>query len=186
MALLPPDSTGRRDPGKEAAAQRQRARFARDVGDEHGQAWSHEPRRKRSKLTIGTAVVFIAFIALGALPMLLHKGDGGLVQPNCDTVALGAGPARTKLGTDIAWQIAGPRTGPYVVALDSNTVTGPATGPVTVDTGRVLAGPIGLPDCRSAQTVTDGPSSTGDHEVTLFRRSGSGWERVAVTSLAVS
>ena len=26
---------------------------------------------------------------------------GGLVQPNCDTASIGAGPARTKLGTDL-------------------------------------------------------------------------------------
>jgi hypothetical protein len=186
MALLPPDSTGRHDPGKEAAARRQRARFARDVGDEQGQAWAHEPRRKRSKLTIGTAVVFVAFVVLGALPLLLHKGDSGLVQPNCDVPAVDAGPARIKLGTDFAWQAAGPVIGPYVVTLDASTVTGPPTGPITVDAGRVLSGPTGLSGCRSAQTVTAGPGTKGSHEVALFRRSATGWDRVAVALLSVS
>ncbi|HST66185.1 MAG TPA: hypothetical protein VLM05_13450 [Mycobacteriales bacterium] len=186
MALLPPDSTGRHDPGKDAAARRQRARFARDVGDEQGQAWAHEPRRRRSKLTVGTAVVFIAFVVFGALPMLLHQGDNGLVQANCDVPAVEAGPARIKAGTDFAWQAAGPVIGPYVVTLDASAVTGPATGPVTVDTGRVLSGPTALSDCRSAQTVTGGPSGKGSHEVTLFRRSAAGWERVASASLDVS
>jgi hypothetical protein len=186
MALLPPDSTGRHDPGKDEAARRQRARFARDVGDEQGQAWAHEPRRKRSKLTVGTAAVFIAFLVLGALPMLLHKGTSGLLQANCDTPAVETGPARVKAGTDFAWQVAGPVIGPYVVTLDASAVTGPLTGPVTVDAGRVLAGPTTLAGCRSAQTVTAGPSSKGSHQVALFRRSGTGWERVAIASLDVS
>lgn len=186
MALLPPDSTGRRDPGKDAAARRQRARFARDVGDEQGQAWAHEPRRKRSKLTLGTAAVFIAFIVLGAVPMLLHEGGTGLVEASCDAPAVEAGPARIKVGTDFAWQAAGPVIGPYVVTLDAATVTGPPTGPVTVDGGRVLAGPTSLSGCRSAQTVTAGPATKGSHEVTLFRRSATGWDRVAVALLDVS
>ena len=50
MALLPPDSPRRRDRGKEEAARKQRARFARDVGDEHGQAWAHEPRRQAQQV----------------------------------------------------------------------------------------------------------------------------------------
>lgn len=186
MALLPPDSTGRHDPGKDAAARRQRARFARDVGDEQGQAWAHEPRRRRSKLTIGTAAVFIAFVVLGALPMLLRDGGTGLVKVNCDVPGLEAGPSRIKVGTDFAWQAAGPVIGPYVVTLDAGTVTGPPTGPVTVDSGRVLSGPTGLTGCRSAQTVTDGPSTKGSHEVALFRRTATGWERVAVALLDVS
>lgn len=186
MALLPPDSTGRHDPGKDAAARRQRARFARDVGDEQGQAWAHEPRRRRSKLTLGTAVVFVAFLVLGALPLLLDDGDTGLVKANCDAPAMETGPSRIKAGTDFAWQAAGPVIGPYVVALDAGTVTGPPAGPVTVDSGRVLSGPTGLTGCRSAQTVTGGPETKGSHEVALFRRSAAGWDRVAVALLTVS
>jgi hypothetical protein len=186
MALLPPDSTGRHDPGKEEAARRQRARFARDVGDEQGQAWAHEPRRKRSKFTIGSAVILLAFVVLGGLVVVLNKGANGLVAVNCDTPAIDAGPARIKAGTDFAWQAAGPQAGPYVVTLDAGTVTGPATGPVTLDSGRLLAGPTALSGCRSAQTVTDGPGTAGSHEVTLFRRSASGWDRVAVALLDVS
>jgi hypothetical protein len=186
MALLPPDSTGRHEPGKDAAARRQRARFARDVGDEHGQAWAHEPRRKRSKFTVGSAAVLLAFVLLGALLLVLDDGDNGLVKANCVTPAIDAGPARIKVGTDFAWQAAGPQAGPYVVTLDASTVTGPATGPVTLDTGRLLAGPTVLSGCRSAQTVTDGPGTAGSHEVNLFRRSATGWDRVAVALLDVS
>jgi hypothetical protein len=185
MALLPPDSNRRHDPAKDAAARRQRARFARDVGDEQGQAFAYEPRRKRSKLTIGTAAVFIAFVLLGAVPLLQHRGSG-LLPANCDTPAVEVGTPRIKTGTDFAWQAAGPATGPYVVTLDGSTVTGPATGPVTVDTGRVLSGPTDLSGCRSAQAVTDGPATKGSHEVVLFRRSAAGWERAATASLDVS
>lgn len=186
MALLPPDSTGRHDPGKDEAARRQRARFARDVGDEQGQAWAHEPRRKRSKLTLGAAVLFAAFLLLGALPVLLRHGQSGLLQADCDTPAVETGPVRVKAGTDFAWQVAGPVIGPYVVTLDASTVAGPLTGPVTVDAGRVLAGPLTLSGCRSVQTVTAGPDAKGSHQVALFRRSGTGWERVAFALLDVS
>ena len=122
----------------------------------------------------------------GALPMLLHKGGSGLLQANCDVPALEAGPSRIKAGTDFSWQAAGPVIGPYVVTLDAGTVTGPPTGPVTVDGGRVLSGPTGLSDCRSAQAVAKGPDVKGSHEVTLFRRSATGWDRVAVALLDVS
>lgn len=186
MAILPPDSPRRRDRGKEEAAQRQRARFARDVGDEHGQAWAHQPVRRRSKFTIGVAVAFAAFAIIGALPMILHKGDSQLVQPNCDSPALEAGPSRIRPGTNFAWQAAGPQTGPYVVTIDAADVTGTAAGPVKVDGGRILSGPIGLSGCRSAQTVAAGPDRKGSHEVALFRYTGSRWDRVAVALLNVS
>jgi hypothetical protein len=186
MALLPPDSTGRRDRGKEEAARKQRARFARDVGDEQGQAWAHEPRRKRSKFTLGTVAVLITFAVLGALPMILHRGDSQLVQPNCDTPAVDVGPARVRAGTNFAWQAAGPAAGSYVVTLDASTVTGPTTGPVTVDAGRVLSQPTALTGCRSAQTVARSPAAKGSYEVALFRRGSTGWDRVAVSLLEVS
>src|SRR5918996_1067346 len=58
MVLLPPDSPRRRDRGREEAARKQRARFARDVGDEHGQAWAHQsPRPRRSKFTLFVAAM---------------------------------------------------------------------------------------------------------------------------------
>jgi hypothetical protein len=188
MAILPPDSPRRRDRGKDEAARKQRERFARDVGDEHGLAWAHDPvrRPRRSKFTIAVAAVFVAFAVLGALPLVLHKGDSQLVQPNCDTPAVGTGPARIEPGADFAWQVAGPQTGPYVVTLDAATVTGSVAGPVKVDAGRILSGPIGLAGCRSAQTVTAGPPNKGSHEVALFRWSGSGWSRVAIDLLNVS
>jgi hypothetical protein len=187
MAILPPDSPRRRDRGREEAAQKQRARFARDVGDEHGQAWAHQsPRPRRSKFTIVVASIFVAFGVLGALPLVLHDGDSQLVRPNCETPAVGTGPARIKPGTNFAWQAAGPEQGPYVLALDAATVSGPVGGPVTPDTGRVLSAPITLTGCRSAQTLAAGPETKGAHEVALFRRAGTGWARVAVALLEVS
>ena len=120
MAFTPPDSPRRRDRGREEAARRQRARLARDLGDEHGQAWAHQtPRPKRSKFTLIVGAIFIAFVVLGALPLVLRSGDGQLVQPNCTTPAVATGPAKIKPGTNFAWQAAGPQQGPYVLALDA-------------------------------------------------------------------
>ncbi len=188
MALLPPDSTPRRrrDRGEDGAAARQRARLARDLGDEQGQAWAHEPRRKRSKFTAGSAIALLAFAGLGAVPVFLGGSDGQLLDAGCDRPAVEVGTDRIAAGRDFAWQAAGPERGPYVVTIDAATVTGPASGPVTADTGRVLAGPITLPGCRSAQTVVAGPTAEGMHEVVLFRRTASGWERVAIALLDVS
>jgi len=187
MALLPPDSPRRRDRGKEEAARKQRARFARDVGDEHGQAWAHQtPRPKRSKFTMIVGAIFIAFVVLGALPLVLRSGDSQLIRPNCTTPAVAAGPAKIRPGTNFAWQAAGPVQGPYVLALDAATVTGPVTGPVTPDNGRVLSAPLTLTGCRSAQTLARGPDNSGTHEVALFRHDGTGWARVAVAVLEVS
>ncbi len=187
MALLPPDSPRRRDRGREEAARKQRARFARDVGDEHGQAWAHQsPRPRRSKFTLVVAAIFIAFGVLGALPLILHDGDSQLVQPNCTTPAVAAGPGKIPPGTKFAWQAAGPEQGPYVLVLDAAAVTGPVGGPVTPDAGRVLSAPIALTGCRSAQTLAAGPDTKGTHEVALFRHSGTGWARVAVAVLEVS
>src|SRR5262245_53085430 len=105
MALLPPDSPRRRDRGKEEAARKQRARFARDVGDEHGQAWAHQtPRARRSKFTVIVGAIFIAFVVLGALPLVLRSGDSQLIQPNCSTPGVATGPAKIRPGTNFAWQ----------------------------------------------------------------------------------
>jgi hypothetical protein len=187
MALLPPDSPRRRDRGKEEAARKQRARFARDVGDEHGQAWAHQtPRAKRSRIPVVVAAIFIAFAVLGALPLVLHDGDSQLIRPNCTTPAVATGPAKIKPGTNFAWQAAGPEQGPYVLVLDAATVTGPVGGPVTPDNGRVLSAPITLTGCRSAQTLAAGPDGSGAHEVALFRHTGTAWARVAVALLEVS
>jgi hypothetical protein len=188
MALLPPDSTPhrRRDRTEDAAAARRRARVARDLGDEQGQAWAHEPRRKRSRFTVGTAVVLLTFAGLGAVPVFLGGSDGQLLAAGCDRPAVEVGTARISAGSDFSWQAAGPEQGPYVVALDAAAVTGPVAGPVSPDTGRVLAGPTALPGCRSAQTLAAGPTDRGAHEVVLFRRTATGWERAAVVLLTVS
>lgn len=185
MSILP-GSEGRRDPEQADAARRQRVRFARDIGDEQGVAWAHEPRRGPRKFTVATFVVLVVFLLLGAVPLLLHEGDGGLVQPNCDTVEVQVGPERVLGGESYAWQIAGPESGQYVVAIDAASVTVDAGGRAVPAGGSVLAGPTGLPGCRSRQTVTTAPPGTGGHEVTVFRRSGTGWERVAVALLRVN
>lgn len=182
-----PGTEGRRDPDRAAeAARRQRVRFARDIGDEQGVAWAHEPRRGPRKFTVATFVVLVAFLVLGAVPLLLHDGDGGLVQPNCAAVAVEVGPNRVVAGERYAWQVAGPEAAQYVVAIDAETVTVDPGGRAVAARGAVLAGPTGLPGCRSKQTVTTAPAGTGPHEVAVFRRAGTGWDRVAVALLRVS
>jgi hypothetical protein len=64
-------------------------------------------------------------------------------------------------------------------------VTVDAAGWVAADGGSVLAGPVALPGCRSRQAVTTAPAGVGGHEITVFRRSTAGWQRVAVTELDV-
>jgi hypothetical protein len=184
MAFLPPDRDTRRrarDKQREDDARRARVRFARDIGDEQTQAWAYEPRRKRSKFTLVTLSLLIAFAVLGAIPMFLHHGNG-LLDPDCGRPAVEVGPTRIKPGGSFSWQAAGPETGSYVVVLDASTVTGEGT----VDAGSVLAGPVTLTGCRSPQKVVDGPETAGTHEIALFRRTGSVWERVAVAPLTVS
>ena len=184
MVLIQPGE-GRRDPERAAAARRQRARFARDIGDEGGQAWAHEPPRKHSKFTVGTLVVLILFAGLGALPMLFHHGSG-LLPANCTTPALETSPDQVGPGLRFGWQLAGPAEGSYVVTIDAAEVTSDAVGGARVAGGRILGGPIALPGCRSAQMLATAPEQTGIHEVTLFRRMGDRWERTAVALLKVS
>lgn len=185
MVLLP-GSEGRRDPQRAAAAQRQRERFARDVGDEAGLAWAHEPRRGPRKFTIGTFVVLVLFAGLGAVPLILYDGDGSLLKADCSRPAVEAAPERLQAGESFAWQAAGPEAGSYVVAIDAAGVTVDAAGTARVSGGRVLAGPTGLPGCRSAQAVAVAPGGKGPHEVAVFRRAGDRWERSAVALLRVS
>jgi hypothetical protein len=184
MVLLP-SGEGRRDPERAEAARRQRVRFARDVGDEAGLAWAHEPRRRRSRFTVGTVAVLVLFAGVGALPMLFADGDG-LLSADCATPALVAAPDRVGRGTNFAWQIAGPERGSYVVTIDAGEVTGDGAGGARVAGGRILGGPMALPGCRSQQLLATAPEQTGTHEVTLFRRAGDRWERAAITLLRVS
>jgi hypothetical protein len=184
MVLLP-GSEGRRDPERAEAARRQRAHLARDIGDERELGWAHEPRRPRSRMTRGTVVALILFAGLGALPMLFARGDG-LLPADCTTPALQTAPSQVGPGRDFAWQLAGPADGSYVVTIDAPEVTADASGGARVAGGRIIAGPMTLPGCRSRQELATAPEQTGTHEVTLFRRSGAGWERMAVTLLKVS
>lgn len=184
MSILP-GSEGRRDPYRADAARRERVRFARDIGDEAGQAWAHEPRRAPRKFTVGTFLVLVAFGVGGAVPLLLHDGDGGLLEPDCTTPAVEVGPSRLLVGESFAWQAAGPERGPYVVALDAEAVTGAPDGQVRTSGGRLLSGPTDLPGCRSRQTVLAAPD-VGRHQVTLFRHTGGRWEQAAVALLQVT
>ena len=185
MVLLP-GTEGRRDPERAAAAQRQRERFARDVGDEAGVAWAHEPRRRRRKFTTGTFVVLVVFGTLGALPLIFYDGDSSLIEATCSRPGIEASPDRLQVGESFAWQAAGPEAGPYVVTLDATAVTEDAAGAVRVTGGQLLAGPTGLPGCRSAKAVAAVGAARGAHDLTLFRRTGGRWERSAVAVLRVS
>ena len=119
------------------------------------------------------------FVVLGALPLVLHNGDSQLIQPNCTTPAVAAGPAKIRPGTNFAWQAAGPQQGPYVLALDAAAVTGPVGGPVTPDNGRVLSAPITLDRLPLGADAREGP---GQHRHPRGRavpphrhRAGPGW-----------
>lgn len=184
MVLLPPGE-GRRDPERAEAARRQRARFARDIGDERSLGWAHEPGRSRSRFTRATFVALALFAGLGALPLLSARGDG-LLPADCGTPALVSSPAQVDPGGTFTWQIAGPAEGSYVVTLDNPEVLSDGAGGARVAGGRILGGPLALPGCRSAQLLADAPEVTGTHEVALFRRDGTRWERVAVVLLRVS
>jgi hypothetical protein len=184
MSILP-GSEGRRDPERAEASRRQRVRFARDIGDEHAQAWAHEPRRKPHKFTIGTGVVLIAFAGFGLIPVLTNRGAGGLIRTSCDRVAVDVGPRQVSPGASYAWQFTGPAADQYVVTIDADTVTVDASGRATAPSGTVLFGPASVPGCRSAQTVTNAPAGTGQHTVAVFRRTGTEWQRVAVQLLTV-
>src|SRR5215213_7860531 len=183
MVLLPGE--GRRDPERAEAARKQRARFARDIGDEAALGWAHEPPRQRSRFTIGTLVVLVLFAGLGALPLFFHHGDG-LLPASCTTAALETSPDQVGPGRDFAWQVAGPADGSYVLTIDVPEVSSDGAGGARVAGGRILAGPMALPGCRSRQVVAAAPEPTGVHEVALFRRAGARWERVAVALLKVS
>ncbi len=184
MALLPPGE-GRRDPERDEAARRQRARFARDIGDERSLGWAHEPRRSRGRFTRGTFVVLVLFAALGAVPLFLNRADG-LLPADCTKPALSTSPDEVGPDGDFGWQIAGPAEGSYVVTIDVPEVSDDGAGGARVAGGRILGGPMTLPGCRSGQQVAPAPDVPGTHEVTLFRRSGTRWERQAVTLLKVS
>jgi hypothetical protein len=131
-------------------------------------------------------VALVVFAGLGALPMLLHEGDGGLLQPDCGRVGIEIGPQRLQAGESYGWQIAGPESADYVVAVDAETVTVTPGGVATAAGGAVLAGPIGLPGCRSGQRVETAPAGTGTHQIAVFRRTPTGWERAAIAELRVS
>jgi hypothetical protein len=185
MSILP-GSEGRRDPERAEAARRERVRFARDIGDEHTQAWAHEPRRRPRKFTVGTFVVLVVFVVLGAIPLLTNDGEGGLVRADCTTVSVEVGPSRVQAGAKYTWQFTGPDAGRYVVALGTDSVTVDASGRATAPTGTVLGGPTGVTGCRSTQTVTNAPAEPGSYQVVVFRLSGDGWTRAAVALLTVT
>ncbi|HZB49200.1 MAG TPA: hypothetical protein VE547_08915 [Mycobacteriales bacterium] len=185
MVLLP-GGEGRRDPERAEAARRQRVRFARDIGDERALGWAHEPPRPRGRFTRATFVALALFAGLGAVPLLTSGGSDGLLPADCGTPALSTSPAQVGPGGSFAYQFAGPAEGRYVVTLDTPEVLDDGTGGARVAGGRLLGQPVSLPGCRSAHLLADAPGVTGTHEVSLFRRSGTRWERVAVSLLRVS
>jgi hypothetical protein len=178
--------TPREDPTLAEAARRQREAFARDIGDEHTLAWSRQrpagPHRRRWSLLI--FVVLLLFAGIGAIP-LLRADAGGIVRRQCAQPAVGVSADQVPPGHQAAWQVAGPTTAPYVLALDTDRVTVTAAGTVTAPAGRVLAGPLTLADCRSPQTLFDVPAEAGKHQVILFRRTATGYAAVAQAVLTV-
>ena len=184
MVFLP--SEGRRDPERAAAARRQRERFARDIGDEVGRAWAHEPRRPRRKFTVGTGIILVLFAGFGAFPLIFGDGSGGLIKADCDVPGVRLGTDDVAPGGSFSWQAAGPEAGPYLVTIDARAVTEDASGAVRPTGGRVLAGPTDLSGCRSAAALSTAPEASGVHEVTVFRRTAGRWERAAAAPLTVS
>ena len=160
---------GKQDPELAKAAARRREAFARDIGDEYGRAFAHEAPRPRRRWSSVIGLVLILFAGLGAIPLLRGPG-GGLVRRQCDRPAIGASAGVVSPGDQAAWQVAGPDGGDYVVAVDSDGVTVDKAGVVTATSGRLLAGPFRISDCRSAQTLFDAPTERGSHEITLFQR----------------
>jgi hypothetical protein len=175
---------GKQDPELAKAAQRRREAFARDIGDEQGRAFAHEepPRRRRWSGVVG--LVLVLFAGFGAVP-LLRGSEGGLVSRQCDRPAIGVSSGRVLAGDQAAWQAAGPDSGEYVVTLDSGAVAVGRGGAVTVPSGRVLAGPFRLADCRSTQTLFEAPAGHGTHTVTLFQRTSTTFAAVASEGLKV-
>ena len=160
---------GKQDPELAKAAQRRREAFARDIGDEYGRAFAHEPPPKRRRWSSIIGLVLVLFAGFGLIP-LLRGSDGGLVRASCDQPAVAASAGTVPPGGKAAWQAAGPDTGEYVVTLDGGKVTTDPSGAVRTDAGRILAGPFRISGCRSTQTVFDAPTDRGTHEITLYRR----------------
>jgi hypothetical protein len=175
---------GKNDPELAKAVVRRREAFARDIGDEQGRAFAHEEPRRRSRWTSLLGLGLVLFAGIGLIP-LLRGGDGGLLSRQCDRPAVGASAGLVAPGSRAAWQAAGPDSGEYVVTLDGDGVRVDAAGGVVAPSGRVLAAPFRLTDCRSAQTLFDAPTQRGSHEVTLFRRTGTTYQPVASTEVKV-
>jgi hypothetical protein len=178
---------GRRDPELAAAARRRREAFARDIGDEHALARAREEpvTRRRRRWTPVIFVALVLFATVGAIPLLRAGSAGGIVRQQCERPVIGVSVGPVQPGHQAAWQAAGPAEGPYVLTLDADEITVNPGGTVTVRSGRLLAGPLDLTGCRSRQTLFDAPSERGDHLLTLFRRTPSGYARVARATLKV-
>jgi hypothetical protein len=173
----------RQDPEMAAAQRRQRAAFAADIGDEKGRAFAHELPIRRGRWTAILGLVLLVLAAVAVVP-LLRGGPGGLVRADCVQPDIGASAGLIQPGSRASWQAAGPADTDYVVTLDAGAVRGTAAA-VTPDTGRILAGPLRLTDCRSAQTLFDAPTGSGHHDLRLFHRTNSGWVAVASADLKV-
>lgn len=180
MSFLFGGGSGRKDPELAAAARRRREAFAADIGDERARAFAHVEPRGPNRRTGLLLVVLVVFAGLSLIPVLRGPA-GGLVEVRCDQPAVGVSSELVAPGGRAAWQASGPDTDDYVVALDSTSVRPDGT----VEGGRVLAGPIRLDGCASAQTLFDAPTTRGPHQVTLFRRTPDGYSSVASDTLRV-
>jgi hypothetical protein len=164
---------GKQDPELAKAAQRRRAAFAKDIGDEYGRAFAHEPPPRKRRWTGIVGLVLVLFAGFGLIP-LLRGSDGGLVRVSCDQPAVGVSAGTVLPGDKAAWQVAGPDSGEYVITIDGGgKITAPPSGGVRTDVGLVLAGPFRITGCRSTQTVFTAPTNRGTHEITLYRRASS-------------
>jgi hypothetical protein len=175
---------GRQDPELAKAARRRREAFARDIGDERGLAFAHEEPRKRGRWTGIVALALLLFAGFGMIP-LLRGGDGGLVERQCDQPAIGVSAGTVLPGGRASWQVAGPGSGEYMVMVDGSGVAVDRAGAVTATSGRILAGPFRLDNCRSAQTIFDAPAERGTHEITLLRRTSADFAVAASDEIKV-
>jgi hypothetical protein len=177
----PPEGRRRTDPERGAAAQRQRAAFAADIGDEHARAWAHDPPRRTrrpGKLSWVILAALALFATLGAIP-LLRAGEGGLLKPDCTRAAVVVDPDKVAPGQRMGLQAAGPERDGYVLALDTDTLGLSGASVVTQPGGSVLKAEFRMNGCHVPQSVFQAPARPGSHLVTLFRREGGSFTAVA-------
>ena len=178
MALLPPDSPRRRDRGKEEAARKQRARFARDVGDEHGLAWAHQPPPPQAQQVHHHRRVDLHPVrgarraAAGPARRRQPADPGQLQHPGAWP------PDRRRSGPGDQLRLAGRRPAAGAVRAGHGRGRGDRPGRRPGHTGQRPGAVRADHADRTAapqQTLARGPDNTGAHEVALFRHTGTAW-----------